>query len=147
MRNIKVLGFTLIELVVSLSLVSIIALPLAGLMYSSVRYEKRAFQKQENLINAASSLDLICGEIKASKGISSTSTASRLALIFDSYSVSYDLIGEKVRRTKNSSVSYLNPDSTIDELLFSYPSINSTITTIAPKRSKIMLTMEASCRN
>ena len=147
MRNIKVLGFTLIELVVSLSLVSIIALPLAGLMYSSVRYEKRAFQKQENLINASSSIDLICGEIKESKGISSTSVSSRLVLIFDSYSVSYDLAGEKVRRTKNSSVSYLNPDGTIDKLSFSYPGINSAITTIGPKRSKILLTLEASCRN
>ena len=147
MRNIKVLGFTLIELVVSLSLVSIITLPLAGLIYSSVRYEKRAFQKQENLMNAASSLDLICAEIKASKGISASSSAARLVLLFDAYSVSYDLVADKVRRTKNTSVSYLNPDNTIDELSFSYPSLNSAITTIGPKISKLLLTLEASCRN
>jgi prepilin-type N-terminal cleavage/methylation domain-containing protein len=147
MRDLKVLGFTLIELIVSLSLLSILALPLAGLLLSSVRYEKIAYQKQENLINAASALDLICGEIKASKGISSTSTASRLVLIFDSYSVSYDLLAEKVRRTKNSSVSYLNPDATIDRLSYSYPAATSAITTIGPKMSKTLLTLEASCRN
>lgn len=147
MRNIKVLGFTLVELVISLSLISILALPLAGLMYSSVRYEKRAFQNQENLINTISSLDLISGEIKASKGISSSSNTSKLVLIFDSYSVSYDLWVDKVRRTKNSSVAYLNPDGTINKLSFSYPSANSAIITISPKISKTLLTLEASCRN
>jgi len=147
MRDIKVLGFTLVELVISLSLISILAIPLAGLMYSSVRYEKRAFQKQENLMNAASSLDLICGEIKASKEISPSSKPSKLILIFDFYSVSYDLSADKVRRTKNTSVSYLNPDGTINKLSFSYPSANSVIISIGPKRSKTLLTLEASCRN
>ena len=147
MHNIKVLGFTLVELVISLSLISILAMPLACLMFSSVRYERTSFQKQEKLINAASSLDLICGEIKSSKGISSTSTAAKLVLGFDSYSISYDLCVDKVRRTKNSSVSYLNPDGTVDKLSFSYPDANSAITTIGPKKSRMLLTLEASCRN
>ncbi len=147
MRHIKVLGFTLIELIVSLSLVSIITLPLAGLMYSAVKHEKRIFQKQENLMNAVSSLDLICGEIKASKSISVSSSAARLVLLFDAYSVSYDLAADKVRRTKNTAVSYLNPDGTIGKLSFSYPGTNNVITTIGPKRSILILTLEASCRN
>ena len=147
MRGIKVLGFTLIELVISLSLISILALPIVCLMYSSIKYEKTAFQKQENIINATSSLDLICADIKASKGISPSSSAAKLVLIFDSFSVSYDLWTDKVRRTKNSSVQYLNPDGTIDKLSFSYPSANSSIATIIPKRSKTPFSLEASCRN
>ncbi len=147
MRNIKVLGFTLIELVVSLSLVSIITMPLAGLMYSAVRHENKTFQKQENLINAVSSLDLICGEIRSSKGISASSSAARLILLFDAYSVSYDLTAGKVRRAKNTAASYLNPDNTLEILSFSYPGTKNVITTIGPKRSKLLLTLEASCRN
>lgn len=140
-------GFTLIELIVAVTLSAIVLSSLFGFLFPFLKWHGTSSAKLGNLASVLSAIDTISREIRSSKGISPLSNKDRIILIFDSYTISFDLNAGKIRRIKGGSSQYLTPDSSADSLLFTYSDRGYASFLVAPTSINLSLSCEAFCRN
>jgi len=114
---------------------------------NAIRFNERITSRSNYLRSGLSSLDTIASDIRASKGIISSSTANKLVLDFDTYYISYDFNLGKIRRIKNLSSQYLTDDNMIKSLSFSYSSLHSATIKIELFKFINPLVLEVTCRN
>ncbi len=140
-------GFTILEALLSMTVMLLVVTSLTVYIFQLVRTNEKFSMYSENYRNSAAAFEIITGEIRSANHIDPLSSPSRLVLDNASYVIAFDLPGGKVRKTKNSSVSYLTPDNTVDDMVFSFPAVDSVIITMKPAGYPCFITTEASCRN
>ena len=125
-------AFTLIELLISMTLVSVIFASLFYFSIASIRSLDRAS------LNARSSqaVRFVCGRISSdiinSTGPSSGSSASKLVI----GGIGYQFMEGKVKRSEGSDVYYLTTEGEIRDLKFSYLSSKLVRIEITPSVGK-----------
>ena len=117
-------GFTLVELLISLAILTL----LSGSMFYVFRFElrhwERIVQKSENQHIANLVLTKLAGDIRAAKEILPVSDQAELILACPAHTIEYTLLNQKVRRKKDAYSSYLTDAGEVRDLTFSYPSNN-----------------------
>ncbi|MBN3033038.1 MAG: type II secretion system protein [Candidatus Saganbacteria bacterium] len=112
-------GFTLIELVIALTLLMF----LAGVMFPAFARSFRNWRKlaarsgdlQTRLIVA----ERLCREIRSAT-LLAASGSDEVFLRLGGETISYKLVGNKVRRKKGASSAYLTTDNEVRRLAFAY---------------------------
>lgn len=123
MRRIKK-GFTLVELIISLTILSI----LFATMYFALGTQIRLWQgivnaaEKQQIANAV--LNRMVNDIRSAREILPASSSQVLSLRIESSLIEYSLFNEKVRRKKNGYSSYLTDKKELQMLSFSYPGFN-----------------------
>jgi len=140
-------GFTLIELIVAVSLSVIVMASLFSFLFALLKWRDMSTGKLRGLNTVRSAMQTMSREIKASKGISPVSDKDRIIIIFDTYTISFDLNAGKIRRIKGGSTQYLTPDSSVSSLLFSYQDPERASFSIRPDMAGQLLSGEAFSRN
>lgn len=122
-------AFTLIELLIAASMISIISITLFYFTLSSIRLISRS----EDLAKSMQSVRFIAGRISSdiaqSSGAGTGSGQSRLNL----GGISYEFRDGKVRREEGSDIYYLTTEGEIKGLKFSYPSSKLIKLEVIPK--------------
>jgi len=114
-------AFTLVELIVSIS----IFLLLIGTIYyalgTQLRFLRKITNKGENQQISNMVLSRIVQDIRCAEEILSASNTNSLFLKVGSDTIEYALKNQKVKRKKNNYSSYLTDVEDIQKLTFSYP--------------------------
>ena len=117
-------GFTLVELIVSLTIFSL----LLGSIFYALKIElgiwKRIVGSAEKQQIANMVLSRIVRDIRSAKELLPASTNQKLGLEIGSDTIEYDLLNHKIRRKKNNYSAYLTTQGELEELSFSYPKAN-----------------------
>ena len=113
-------GFTLIELIISLTLAAIVFLSGTFLLSNYLR-SSRKIETAASLIQLKQSvLAQITKDVRSSDSIAQ-STPAQLIIRYGASIISYDYANKKVRRKKDGSSAYLTEDGQINNLSFSFP--------------------------
>lgn len=113
-------GFTLIELIISLTILTLVMGSSFYLLGTVLKSWNKTSKQTENLQIAQLVLDKISRDIRNAKGIKSGSSASELILDYGTKTVSYLYQNSKVGR-KETKVDYLTDVDDIKSLSFAYP--------------------------
>ncbi|MFA4967689.1 MAG: prepilin-type N-terminal cleavage/methylation domain-containing protein [Candidatus Margulisiibacteriota bacterium] len=113
-------GFTLIEILVALSLAAIVFLAGFMLLSSYLKTYKILSADIERLQIRQFVLTRIVKEVRSADSIKN-STPACLTIKNGTSVISYELIGGKVRRKKDSTSAYLTEAGQVNKLAFSYP--------------------------
>jgi len=133
-------GFTLIELIVSLTLAAIVFLSGTFLLFSYIRSSKKV-GTQAGLIQLRQSiLYQITKDVRSADSIAA-STPVQLVIKYGTSVISYDYANNKIRRKKDGSTAYLTDIGQISSLSFSYPKPGLTIIDLDQEKTG------AFCRN
>ena len=114
-------GFTLVELIVSLT---IFALLLGCMFYAfgvELRFWDKIVMKSEKQQIANIVITRMTQDIRSAAKILAGSNSDKLLLMVGSDTIEYSLTNDKVRRKKNNYSSYLTMEGDIEQLSFSYP--------------------------
>ncbi|MFH1387100.1 MAG: type II secretion system protein [bacterium] len=114
-------GFTLVELMISLSLMGIL---ISGIFFSfaaAYRTWKKVANKSSNLQVENIICERLARDIRSADEILTSSTSQEIQIKISSYIYAYSLVNNKVRRKKGASVSYLTSEDELKKLAFSYP--------------------------
>lgn len=140
-------GFTLVELIVAVSLSIIVLASLFSFLLALLKWRDLSSGKLRDLDILMSAIQTMSREIKSSKGISPLSSKDRIILIFDAYTISFDLNAGKIRRIKGGSTGYLTPDSSVNSLLFTHLGPKQAAFLVKPTSTNQSLSCEAYSRN
>lgn len=114
-------GFTLVELLISLSILTL----LSGAMYYALGVElnlwKRIVGAGEKQQIANFVLTRIVRDARSASQIFPASNNQKLLLKIGPDSIEYTLINQKIRRKKNNYSAYLTDKGDLQTLSFSYP--------------------------
>lgn len=147
MKLIYTAGFTMIELIISLSISSFVLLIFLSFLYTSLIFQRNISEKTKCLQDSKAAINIMGDEIRSCREISPSSSADKLILCFDSDIISYELKDGKIKRTKNSSSQYLTADLSVARLYFIYHSPKLLCVNILPNLSRNIITAEAFVRN
>lgn len=114
-------GFTLIEMLVSLSIGILVYAAISSFLLFSLKTYRHHIQRIENLENVQSAINIIEQDIRSCTEVVAISNSDKLVLFNDQNVISYELKNNKIKRTKNNSSLYLTNEKSIDKLSFSYP--------------------------
>lgn len=123
----RVNGFTLVELIISLSLSLIfMSVALFTLNHNFRVWEKYAarFEKRQVSLIAA---EKITREVRNALKILPASTSQEVFLSLPGNNISYCLANRKIRRKLSASTSYLTDDNAVRSLSFAYPDPHSVL--------------------
>ncbi|KPJ66705.1 hypothetical protein AMJ44_08010 [candidate division WOR-1 bacterium DG_54_3] len=121
MNNPERKGYTLVELIIALSLFATL---LGGIFYAwgvELNFWKRAVASVEKQQIANMVLARIVSDIRNAEELLPASDDHRLLLKIGSDAIEYSLVGQKIRRKKNSYSAYLTSEGELKALSFSYP--------------------------
>ena len=113
-------GFTLIELIVSLTLAAIMFLSGTFLLSSYLRSSKKIVSAANSIQLQQSILAQITKDVRSADSIA-PSTPAQLIIKTGTSIISYDYANKKVRRRKDGSSAYLTEDGQVNTLSFSFP--------------------------
>ena len=114
-------GFTLVELIVSLTIFTIL---LSGMYYAfgtELSFLKRMLGSCENQQISNMVLSRMAQDIRSAEDILADSDETTLLLKDGDSTIEYSLKNQKVRRRKNNYSSYLTDKDDVKALSFSYP--------------------------
>lgn len=114
-------GFTLIEMIISVSLGAVMLISISMCLFLSIKTWRSTVDRLVNLESIRSALNIIGRDIRDADEIVPESCAPRLIIYKNPDIIIYDLKDGKVRRTKNNSSQYLTADKSIAILSFAYP--------------------------
>lgn len=133
-------GFTLIELIISLSLAATVFLSSTFLLFSYIRSSKKVGAEAGSIQLKQSILHQITKEIRSADSIAA-STPVQLIIKYGTTVISYDYANHKIRRKKDASTAYLTESGQINNLNFIYPKSGLVIINIDQEKTG------AFCRN
>ena len=113
-------GFTLVELLVSITLLSLFLSSFFYLLSAEVRASKYLAQASAQAQVSSHLFKRIGSDIRAANKILSTSNPSRLCLQVENDIIEYYLSGGELKRRKNGSASPLSNPGEIKSLSFSF---------------------------
>ncbi len=140
-------SFTLIEIIISMMIFSIILSSLIGFLLKTKKIHITNSAAINNFLESSLTADFLSREIKSCNLVSSSSTQNKLILIKGADIITYENIGNKIKRNKNTFGQYLTNDGVIDKVSFSYPKDNVVRIEILPVLSPAIITMECFLRN
>ena len=114
-------GFTLVELMISLSILTV----LAGSMFYAFGVELRFWQKltanmtEQQMVNNV--MARIVSDIRSAREIVYSATGDDLILLVGQDRIEYSLTNQKLRRRKNNRSSYLTDIGEITAFSVAYP--------------------------
>lgn len=114
-------GFTLVELIVSISVLSVILVCVLSFFFAGISLFERTSNDIKSIEAAVFVADKITDDILQSRGISSQSDSAKLYLLQKDESIIYQYKNDKVHRQEGSSISYLTIENEIKGLKFDYP--------------------------
>lgn len=115
-------GFTLVELMVSLSIFSLLLGTIFSVFGNDLNYLMKSISRSEKQQIANMVLLRITSDIKQAREILSSSSCSVLALNMGTENIEYSLTENKVKRKQGGYSMYLTDKGDIQSLSFSYPS-------------------------
>lgn len=114
-------GFTLVELMISLSILSV----LAGSMFYAFGVELKFWQRltanmiDQQMINNV--MTRVVSDIRSAREVIYSATGEDLILLVGQDRIEYSLINQKLRRKKNNNSSYLTDVGEIAAFSVAYP--------------------------
>ncbi len=114
-------GFTLVELIVSLSLMMILAGGMFFALGQGLRGWRKIAGRAEELQIKNLAAERITGDIRFADQILAGSGSQEIILKINSDQISYKLVERKVRRKKGTVTAYLTCEDEVKNLSFSYP--------------------------
>jgi hypothetical protein len=146
MKGLRSAGFTLIEMTVACA-VSLCVFAQILFIGQKMSTECGSRCKQAGqAISMKNALTVIRNETRNSNGISPVSDGKKLMLDRGTYTLMYELVSGKIKRSKNLSAQYLTDDGEISSLAFAYPEPAVVCVTVKGMNGE-MITEEAFCRN
>lgn len=140
-------GFTLIELMIGVSLSLLITGTIVFSMVHMTALQKRIALSASSSGNALSALGSIGMDIKSASEISPYSDENRLILCQGPDIISYEFSSGKVKKTNNGYVQYISADGKIKSLRFSYSPSGIVSIFMCPEKTASIITSEAFPRN
>lgn len=113
-------GFTLVELLVAMSVTSILLVFIFYLFFAGIRVYEKISQNIKQVKVMVFVMDKMTDDVLMSKGIDPISNQQELSLLHDESNILYNYKNNKVRRQKGSKASYLTIENDIKGLEFEY---------------------------
>ena len=114
-------GFTLVEAIIALSLTALILTIIFGALGAGVRSWRLVVRKNTLAQIETNVAERLTEDIRSASAILSGTTSKEVFLKVGSDTVSYCLVGGKVRRRAGSWSAYLTSEGEIDRLSFNCP--------------------------
>ncbi|MFH1541521.1 MAG: prepilin-type N-terminal cleavage/methylation domain-containing protein [bacterium] len=132
-------GFTLVELIISLSIFALLTSSIFLFLGTSLRYWHKIVNQTETRQIHQVVLDKLCEDIRRASAILPSSHAKELHLQVGADKISYSLINKKVRHLKNAYTSYLTDVNEVTSLTFGYPQAKLVLIRIGKYETKVAL--------
>lgn len=114
-------GFTLVELIVSISVLSVVLVCVLSFFFAGIGLFERTANDIKSIEASVFVADKMTDDILQCRGISSQSDNEKLYLLQKDESIIYQHKNDKVHRQEGSSISYLTVENEVKGLKFDYP--------------------------